>query len=85
MIHSGNQRTPRPQYLCYAIVGLAELENQLDEKPSMEDFDNDEGRFLRYWKSWAKANVPVSQRAVSPLDQPKSQAIRKAMSKDGAC
>jgi HEAT repeats len=53
----------------YAVVGLAELENQLDEKPSMEDFDNDESRFLLYWKAWAKVNVPVSQREVNPLDR----------------
>lgn len=56
----------------YAVVGLAELENQPDEKPSLEDFDNDESRFLQYWKNWAKVNVPVSQEE-NPLDRLKSQ------------
>ena len=41
----------------YAVIGLAEIEDQPSHKPSMEDFDNDPTPFLRYWKDWAKSNI----------------------------
>ncbi len=43
--------------LFYAVLGLAEIENQPEKKPSLEDFDKNSGFYVDYWRTWAKEHV----------------------------
>lgn len=41
-----------------AVAGLAEITGQSDMHPSLIDFRDDEEKYVRYWKNWARVNEP---------------------------
>jgi HEAT repeat protein len=45
----------------YAVIGLADIEEQTDHKPSMEDFDRDPSAYVNYWQAWANAHQKQDQ------------------------
>jgi HEAT repeats len=40
----------------YAVVGLGEITGQNEWAPSIANFDQNEQKFLKHWRDWAKAN-----------------------------
>lgn len=40
-----------------AVVGLGEITGQNEWTPAIANFDQNEQKFLKYWRDWAKVNV----------------------------
>lgn len=58
----------------YAVVGLGELTRQNQWTPSIANFDQNEQKFLKHWRDWAKSlkRVPHAQgqAATPPASRP---------------
>ena len=42
----------------YAVIGLAEITNQSEWRPLMDEFKSNEERYLKHWHDWATAQGP---------------------------
>jgi hypothetical protein len=40
----------------YAVIGLAEITNQSEWRPLMDEFKSNEERYLKHWRDWANAH-----------------------------
>jgi len=41
----------------YAVVGLGEITRQDEWTPAFDEFQNNESKYLSYWRDWAASNV----------------------------
>jgi hypothetical protein len=50
-------KSPDFQTRYYAIIGMAEISNQPDWRPSVAEFRSAEKKYLDFWQSWAEEHL----------------------------